>query len=91
MSLAFGIAVYLILWWMVLFIVLPFGVRSQEEQGDVVEGSEPAAPAVPHIWRKFAITTILAAVIFVPIYAVFEYKLITLDSIPFLPKYEGFD
>ncbi len=91
MSLPFAIAVYLICWWMVLFMVLPFGVRSQEEQGEVVAGSEPAAPSVPRIWRKFAITTIVAALIFAPIYAVVEYRLVTLDSIPFLPTYEGFE
>jgi predicted secreted protein len=76
---------------MVLFVVLPFGVRSQEKHGEVVEGSEPAAPSVPYIWRKFAITTVLAALVFAPIYAVVEYRLIPLDSIPFLPKYERFE
>jgi len=34
---------------------------------------------------------VLAAVIFAPIYAVVEYRLIPLDSIPFLPKYERFE
>jgi predicted secreted protein len=90
-SLPFAIATYLVCWWMVLFVVLPFGVRSQEEQGEVVEGSEPAAPSAPHIWRKFAITTVVAALVFAPIYAVVEYRLIPLDSIPLLPRYEGFD
>ncbi len=91
MSLPFAIAVYFICWWMVLFTVLPFGVRSQQEQGEIVDGSEPAAPSIPHIWRKFAITTVVAALIFAPIYAVVEYRLIPLDSIPFLPQYETFD
>ena len=54
-------------------------------------GSEPAAPAVPRIWRKFLITTVISALIFAPIYVVVEYRLIPLDSIPFLPKYERFE
>ncbi len=91
MSLPFAIAVYMICWWMVLFVVLPFGVRSQEEEGDVAAGSEPAAPSAPRIWRKFAITTVISALIFAPIYVVLEYRLIPLDSIPFLPKYERFE
>ncbi|MFP3920659.1 MAG: DUF1467 family protein [Dichotomicrobium sp.] len=91
MSLPFAIAIYLICWWMVLFIVLPWGVRSQEEQGEVAEGSEPAAPVVPYIWRKFAITTVISALIFAPIYFVLAYDLIPLDSIPFLPQYERFE
>lgn len=91
MSLPFAIATYLLCWWMVLFMVLPFGVRSQEEQGEVADGSEPAAPAIPYIWRKFAITTVVSALIFAPIYFVLSYDVIPLDSIPFLPQYERFE
>ncbi len=91
MSLPFAMATYFICWWMVLFVVLPFGVRSQEEHGEVVEGSEPAAPSTPRIWQKFAITTVIALLVFAPIYAIVEYRLIPLDSIPFLPRYETFD
>ena len=50
---AMGIAVYFTMWWIVLFAVLPFGVKSQAESGDVVKGSEPGAPvATPLAWRE---------------------------------------
>ena len=54
MSLATAIAIYFIIWWVVLFAVLPWGVRSQEEGGDVVSGSDPGAPAIPRLWWKLS-------------------------------------
>lgn len=88
MSLTFALAIYLICWWLVLFVVLPFGVRSQQEEGEVVEGSEGAAPAKTKILRKFVITTIVATILFSIVYLILTYRLVTLDDIPFLPKYE---
>ena len=45
MSLTTAIAIYFIIWWVVLFAVLPWGVRSQEESGAVAPGTDPGAPA----------------------------------------------
>jgi len=64
MSIASALAVYFIIWWTVLFAVLPFGVRSQHEAGAIVEGTEPGAPVLPGLMRKAAITSLIAAVIF---------------------------
>jgi predicted secreted protein len=64
MTIAGGMAVYFVIWWIVLFVVLPFGVRSQVETGDIVEGTEPGAPILPGLARKAAITTIIAAMVF---------------------------
>jgi predicted secreted protein len=55
------IAIYFVCWWICLFVTLPFGVRSQRESGDVVRGSDPGAPAIPHLWPKLIATSILAA------------------------------
>ncbi|SIQ50886.1 MULTISPECIES: DUF1467 family protein [unclassified Bosea (in: a-proteobacteria)] len=64
MSIASALAVYFIIWWTVLFAVLPFGVRSQHEAGAIAEGTEPGAPVLPGLLRKAAITSLIAAVIF---------------------------
>ncbi|MEN5083464.1 DUF1467 family protein [Bosea sp. TWI1241] len=65
MSIGGGIAVYFVIWWTVLFAVLPFGVRSQVEAGEVVRGSEPGAPHVPGLRKKVVATTIVASIVFV--------------------------
>ncbi|MEM1139787.1 MAG: DUF1467 family protein [Pseudomonadota bacterium] len=59
-----GIFIYAIIWWVVLFAVLPFGVRSQQEEGDVSFGTEPAAPARHHLGKKFLATTGVSFVLF---------------------------
>lgn len=57
-------AVYFILWWVTLFAVLPFGVRSQMESGEEIAGTDPGAPSVPRMARKLLWTTVVSAVIF---------------------------
>ncbi len=39
-----GFAIYFVMWWIVLFLTLPFGVRSQQEDGDVVQSSDHDCP-----------------------------------------------
>jgi predicted secreted protein len=60
-SIIFGVAVYIVIWWIVLFVVLPWGVHSQEESGKVVRGSERGAPVRPLMKKKLAATTVIAA------------------------------
>jgi predicted secreted protein len=81
MSIATGLAIYFIIWWMVLFAVLPFGVRSQHESGDVTPGSDPGAPVVPQLARKLVWTTVVAGLVFALGYVVFAYRLIALDDL----------
>lgn len=70
-----AVLTYLVLWWLALFIVLPFGVRSQVENGQVVEGSEPGAPSEPRMKRKLIQTSILALVLFVCVWAAIVFNL----------------
>jgi len=57
------IAIYFVLWWVCLFVILPIGARSQHEAGDVFPGSEPGAPALFRFWPKIIATSLLAAVV----------------------------
>ncbi len=84
MSLATAIAIYFIIWWTVLFAVLPWGVRSQEESGAVIKGSDPGAPAMPHLRRKLIWTSIVAALVFAIWYVVYAYRLIAIDDLAVL-------
>ena len=63
MSLPSFIAIYFITWWLCLFLVLPFGVKSQTEQGDVDPGTEPGAPWRAGIGKKMLATTLLAFIV----------------------------
>jgi len=63
-----AILIYILIWWVTLFAVLPLGVRGQAEDNNVVPGSEPGAPVKSNIGRKFLITTILSIFIFGIVY-----------------------
>ena len=54
------IAMFLIIWWLTLFAVLPWGVRGQAEEDSVVDGTETGAPVDSRMWRKIGITTLIA-------------------------------
>ena len=87
MNLVSLIAIYFVVWWIVLFAVLPWGMRTQEEEGEVVLGSTHSAPSRPMLLRKVLITTLVAAV---PVAALwiavdyFDFGLETLAEL-FLP------
>jgi predicted secreted protein len=76
-----AIAVYFIIWWLALFVVLPFGIRSQHEDGAVTDGSDPGAPVMPRIASKLVATTLLAAVAF-GLFLVVINSGLTLDMLP---------
>ncbi len=63
-SISTGFAIYFVIWWIALFLTLPFGVRSQHEDGEGAPGTDPGAPVVTRMGRKLIWTTIISAVIF---------------------------
>ena len=81
MTLPTAIAIYFIIWWVVLFAVLPWGIRSQHESGSIAPGSDPGAPAVPGLKRKLIWTTIVAAAVFAVWYGLYSYRLIGIDEL----------
>jgi predicted secreted protein len=57
-------AIYFVIWWITLFLTLPFGVRSQHEDGVGAPGTDPGAPIATGMGRKLILTTVISAVIF---------------------------
>ncbi|MBX3524253.1 MAG: DUF1467 family protein [Xanthobacteraceae bacterium] len=83
MSIGLGVAIYFILWWTVLFAVLPWGVRSHREAGVTLsEGVDPGAPVVPQLLKKVVWTTIASTVLFFLGYLVWKTGWISLNSFP---------
>ncbi|MGH1349860.1 MAG: DUF1467 family protein [Methyloligellaceae bacterium] len=82
MSIPLSIAIYFICWWMVLFMILPIGTRTQREEGEVLEGTPESAPVNPQIWKKVIITTVVSAFVFVGVYAVIVFRVIDINKFP---------
>ena len=52
MPIVTAIAIYFVIWWLSLFMVLPWGIRGQHEGEDVVKGTDQGAPIAPRMKRK---------------------------------------
>jgi len=82
MSLTTSLAIYFIIWWLVLFAVLPFGVRNAAESGiDVEPGHDPGAPTVLGMKSKLIWTTLISGGLFAICWAVYVYRLVTLEEL----------
>jgi predicted secreted protein len=75
---ATGIMVYLVIWWIALFMVLPLGVRRVENPG---RGQDVGAPERPELLRKAIITTIVAAVLWLAFYGFYQLDLLSFRRI----------
>ncbi len=71
--LSLALAIYFVVWWITLFAVLPLGVKSQEEGGSVTEGTDPGAPTAPMMWKKAAITSVVALPVSALFYAFIRF------------------
>jgi predicted secreted protein len=82
MSLPIALGIYFICWWLVLFALLPIGVRTPGESDEKVPGSADSAPVTPYLLRKFLAATVISGMLFAVVYLVIVYRLIPLDLLP---------
>ena len=81
MDLTFSISVYLVIWWVVLFTILPLGVQSHHEAGiEVPGGGEPGSPVDPKLLRKFITTTWVSAVVFALVWCAYTFHWVRLPT-----------
>ena len=78
MDIVSGVVVYILLWWWVFLMTLPFGVKSPET---IETGHATSAPERPLIWRKVAVATIIAAILFSIVFMVIDSGIISLDKL----------
>ena len=79
MGITGSIIVYVLIWWIIFFSVLPIGIQSNKEAfKEQIEGIDPGAPKNPKIAKKFLITTIITSIIFIVIYYLVKIDLLNL-------------
>ena len=79
MGITGSIIVYVLIWWIIFFSVLPIGIQSNKEKfKEKIEGIDPGAPINPKIGKKFLITTLITSIIFIVIYYLVEFDLLNL-------------
>ncbi len=82
MGLGSAVAIYFVVWWTTLFAVLPFGVRTQGEAGEVVPGAPASAPVKTSISTILLRNTIVATIVFAAIYWLLVYSGISIMEFP---------
>ncbi|RPE66385.1 putative secreted protein [Pacificibacter maritimus] len=77
MSIVSAIVLYAVIWFMTMFVALPIGLRTQGDEGDIVEGTHAGAPANYNPRRKAIIVSLVALVIWAAIVGVIYAEVIT--------------
>ena len=79
MGITGSIIVYVLIWWVIFFSVLPLGIQSTKKKFEErIDGLDPGAPINPRIGKKFLITTIITSIIFIVIYYLVKFNLLNL-------------
>lgn len=80
-------AMYFVFWWLTLFAILPFGLKTQDEDNDVTLGTEASAPRGPHMLRAMLWTTLVTAMLIGAFYGITKGLGYTINDFPiFIPE-----
>ena len=86
MGLLFYVSVYFVIWWTVLFAILPLGVKSHHEAGiEVPGGGDPGSPVDPKLGKKFFTTSWVSLICLAVLWAVLHFGLVHLPPLPNRP------
>ncbi len=66
MTITSAIVLLSVYWFIILFIILPINVTTQNDERNIIEGTAPSSPVNPNLKRKFSITTIVSIVLWIP-------------------------
>jgi predicted secreted protein len=75
-------AIFFILWWTVLFMVLPLGYRSQQDEGEVAAGTVASAPSQFRGGRVLLLTTAISVLLYGGYYLLSQYFGLGIGDIP---------
>ncbi len=82
-------AIFFIVWWVVLFAMLPVGLRTQDDEKDVTLGTVSSAPRGPHMLKVVIRTTIVSVLIFATFYVLTNVLGYGVEDIPsFVPHFD---
>ena len=79
MSITRSLIIYVLIWWIVFFALLPIDVN--REKNDNIKGIDPGAPENPKIIKKFAYSTLITSIIFIIIYLLVKYEYLNIRNL----------
>ena len=66
MTITSAIVLLSVYWFVILFIILPINVTTQNDERNIIEGTAPSSPVNPNLKRKFSITTLVSVILWIP-------------------------
>jgi predicted secreted protein len=66
MTITSAIVLLSVYWFIILFIILPINVTTQNDERNIINGTAPSSPVNPNLKRKFSITTIVSIILWIP-------------------------
>ena len=78
MSITGSIVIYVIIWWIIFFSLLPIDVNRNKKK--IIEGEDPGSPENPRIVKKFVYTTLISLLFFLIIYYLVDYNYLNLRN-----------
>ena len=79
MSITGSLIIYVLIWGIVFFALLPIDVN--REKKDNIKGIDPGAPENPKIIKKFAYSTLITSIIFIIIYLLVKYEYLNIRNL----------
>ena len=77
---ATGLAIiYIIIWWIVFFAILPIDV--ERNKSIIIEGEDPGSPENPKMIKKFIYCTGITTILFIVIYLLMKFEYLNLRNI----------
>lgn len=86
MAITSAFVLFAVIWFMGLLIALPLGMKSQEQDGEVVPGTPASAPINPNIGRKMIWVTVVTFILWVPLVWFLTSGILTVRDIDFFNR-----
>lgn len=81
MSITGFFVLFAVTWFLCLWVMLPIGLRTQEDENDVVAGTQSGAPANLNFGRKIKMVTIVATLIWIVMISAIYFSGITIADL----------
>jgi len=81
MGIVSGLVLYAVIWFMVLFVVLPLRLETQGDRGEIVPGTQAGAPANLNMRRKAWLVTLISAGLWVVIAGIILSGVISVEDV----------
>ena len=86
MTITAAIVLFSVIWFMILFVVLPLNINTQKDNKEIIRGTAPSAPSNLNLKRKIKLVTFFALLIWLPIFLVIYFGMFTISDLDFYGK-----